>query len=119
MALTFKGAKICATDIVTNITRAKEDFVSEGQTIQKGTMLDASICYYNAVYTEFGVVIKPNQSRLTMADIPPELLARYDAVMTEMYELNANQMQIEADSAIYPPKEEEPIIPPLDPLPPL
>ena len=114
MALTFKGAKICAKDIITNITRAEKDIVIEGQTIPKGTMLDASICYYNAVYTEFGVVGRP-QSRLTMADIPPELLARYDAVMTEMYELNANQVQIESDTAINPPKETEP----LEPLPPL
>lgn len=106
MALTFKGAKICAKDIITNITRAKEDFVNEGQTISKGTMLDANMCFYNAVYTEFGVVERP-QSRLTMADIPPELLARYDAIMTEMYELNANQIQIESDTAIYPPKEVE------------
>lgn len=118
MDLTFKGAKICAKDIITNITRAKEDIVIEGQTIPKGSMLDANMCFYNAVYTEFGVVER-TQSRLTMKDIPSDLLARYDAIMTEMYELNANQIQIESDTAIYPPKEEEPIVPPLEPLPPL
>jgi len=109
MALTFKGAKICAKDIITNITRAKEDFVNEGQTIPKGTMLDASICYYNAVYTEFGVVERP-QSRLNMADIPQELLARYDALMSEMYELQVNQRQIESDTASPLIEPEAPVI---------
>jgi len=107
MALTFKGAKICAKDVITNLTRNAD-----------GQMIDASLCFYNAVYTQFGVVDKP-QSRLSMSDLPQELLGRFDAILSEIYELNANQIQIESDTAIYPPKEEEPIIPPLDPLPPL
>ena len=96
MSLTYKGAKICAKDIITNITRDAS-----------GQMVDASLCFYNAVYTEFGVVEKP-QSRIGMADLPQELLVRFDAILSEMYELQVNQRQIEADTAITLPSEDLP-----------
>jgi len=101
MALTFKGAKICAKDVITNLTRDAS-----------GQMIDASLCFYNAVYTQFGEVEKP-QSRIGMADLPQELLGRFDAILSEIYELQVNQRQIEADTAIHLPPETLPELPPL------
>jgi hypothetical protein len=114
MVLTFKGAKICAKNINVALARAETDYEQEGEQIAKGQIVDAVLTFDNAVYSEFGVVQKP-QSEILMKDIPLEMLGRFDALMTEMYELQVNQRQIEADTAIpLPPIDEN--LPPLPPL---
>ncbi len=108
MGLTYKGAKICAKNINIMLARTENDAEQEGQTIAKGTLFDAVLCFDNAVYSEFGVVQKP-QSEILMKDIPLEMLGRFDALMSEIYELQVNQRQIEADTA-------EPLIEPEAPI---